>query len=115
MKYIISAILLFLITVSCEMQKPPKVIVNSKSSGFSTNFYFDIELKNVGEQPAYFVVMIATALNSENQIIQTVEKSYGDLFPDEAVSKRLNFNQVFREPDSLDIDITYRLTLDQGY
>lgn len=115
MKKILTIMLLIFIIVSCEVQKPPKVIVTSKSSGFSTNYYFDIELKNVGEQPAYFVIIIASALNSNNEVIQTVEKAYGDLFPDESESKRLIFSKIYREPDSLDIDITFRLTLDQGY
>lgn len=114
MKYLILFMLLVTF-IGCEVQSPPKVIVTSKISGFDANIYYDIELKNVGEQPAYFVLLIATALNSANQPIQTIEKSYGDLFPDESLSQRVSFNKVFSQPDSIAIEIAYQLTMDKGY
>jgi hypothetical protein len=100
---------------ACSTQDPPKVIVESKKQGFSNGFYYDITLKNVGEQPAYFVVLVARALDDQNKQMEQIEQSYGDLFPDESDSKRITFKYVISQPDSLDIDIVYQLTMDQGF
>lgn len=40
----------------------------------------DVSIKNTGEQPAYFVILIAQAFKNGNDI-QRVEKGFGDIFP----------------------------------
>ena len=118
MMKIIRNILLIIIAVafiSCEGQKPPHVVVNSKTSGFASYFYYDIEVENKGEMPAYFVILVAKALDKDNNLIQQVEKSYGDLFPGEIVSKRLYFEKATSQPKSLDIEFVYQLTMDGSY
>jgi hypothetical protein len=112
-KFII--ILLAFLVLSCETQDPPRVVVESKKQGYDNGFYYDITLKNTGEQPAYFVVLIATALSQDNVEMQRVERSFGDLFPDESEEKRFLFNKVVSQPDSIDIDITFQLTMNQGF
>lgn len=108
-------ILFAFIFIACETQDPPKVVVDSKKQGYDNGFYYDITLKNVGEQPAYFVILIARGLDEQDNEMQRIEKSYGDLFPDESDTKRITFNKVASQPDSVDIDIVYQLTMDQGF
>jgi hypothetical protein len=105
-------IYLFIIIIfiySCEPKKDPKVIVSEKSFGFSESghYFADVTLKNVGEIPAYFVILIASAHSGEKEI-QRIERGYGDIFPNSTKSNRLIFDKYrLSTPDTVKFEITF--------
>jgi hypothetical protein len=104
----ISLQLICVIIISCS-QRDARVFVSNKTVGrTSTGIYFEnIELKNDGEQPAYFVILMSTAYLKNNQV-QYIEKGYGDIFPDESKTYTLTFDKLgLNNPDSIIYKITY--------
>lgn len=105
-------IYLFIIIIlicSCEPKQDPKIIVSKKTFGFaeSGHYFADVTLKNVGEIPAYFVILIATAYTDGNEI-QRVERGYGDIFPNGEKSYRLIFDRFrLNPPDTINLEITF--------
>lgn len=108
-KYIFLFIL-SLLFISCEVDEEAKVIVTDKTTGYEQGgiIYTDITLKNTGEQPAYFVVINASAIIN-NQEAEYREKAFGDIFPDEEKTERVRFTSlggVF--PDEIEIEIVFQ-------
>jgi hypothetical protein len=107
----ISLLLLISINSACS-QKDARVFVLNKTNGrTSSGVYFEnVELKNDGEQPAYFVILMSTAYFN-NREAQYIEKGYGDIFPDETKTYTLTFDKLgVNTPDS----IVYRITYSQS-
>lgn len=108
MKY--AFILLALVVISaCTLQKEAFIFIESKSEGrtFEGTYYLDVKLKNSGEQPGYFVILIAQAYKDGNDV-QRIEKGYGDIFPGATKEMRLIFDRVgVINPDSVSLKITY--------
>ncbi len=106
--YILILLLLLQIS-SCTLQKEAFVFVDKKVEGRTSEgyYYLDVVLKNTGEQPAYFVILISQAYLDGNQI-QRIEKGYGDIFPNGSKEKRLIFDKLgLSTPDSVSLKITY--------
>ncbi|MFA5511632.1 MAG: hypothetical protein WC313_04205 [Candidatus Kapaibacterium sp.] len=100
---------LIIIMCSCTLQKEAFVFIKSKTPGRTQEglYYMDVSIKNTGEQPAYFVILIAQAFKNGNDI-QRVEKGFGDIFPNAEKEMRVTFDRIgFTEPDSVTMKITY--------
>jgi len=109
MKNKILIILSILLIFSCTKLKDANLEITSKSSGRDDkNFYFEVvEITNNGEQPAYFVILIGKAFLSGN-LIQTLEKSYGDIFPNQKKELKFTYDKLgLKNPDSIVYQITY--------
>ncbi len=108
-KKLIYLFIIIIFIYSCEPKKDPKVIVSGKSFGFteSGHYFADVTLKNLGEIPAYFVILIATAYSGEKEI-QRIERGYGDIFPSSTKSNRLIFEKYrLTTPDTVNFEITF--------
>ena len=71
---LISVLLIFVFISACS-QRDARVFISNKTKGRTVKGYYfeDVELKNDGEQPAYFVILMSTAYLKNNQI-QYIEK-----------------------------------------
>lgn len=108
MKYLL-ILMMILIFGSCTLQKEAFVFVDSKKEGRTLEgFYFlDVRVKNSGEQPAYYVILISQVFLKGKEI-QRIEKGYGDLFPGSAKEMRLIFEKLGNsDPDSVGLKLTY--------
>lgn len=104
-------ILFFLLffSYSCTVQSDAFVFVEKKIEGRTEEgFYFvDVTIKNTGEQPAYFVILISEAYKN-GKAAQRIEQGYGDIFPNSSKQKRIIFSQLgIEKPDSINLRITY--------
>lgn len=110
MKKALMIILLFLTVLPfCSLQKEAFVFIDKKTEGRTSEglYYLDITIKNTGEQPAYFVILIAQAYFNQKEV-QRIEKAYGDIFPNGNKQQRLIFENLgINEPDSVIFKITY--------
>jgi hypothetical protein len=91
------------------LQKEAFVFVDKKVEGRTTDGYYflDVTVKNTGEQPAYFVILISQAY-LDGKEVQRIEKGYGDIFPGGAKENRLIYNNLgASDPDSVSLKITY--------
>lgn len=94
---------------SCTKLKDANLEITNKTIGRDEkNLYYEIvEVTNKGEQPAYFVILIGKAFSNGN-IIQILEKSYGDIFPNQKKEFKLTYDKLgFKNPDSILYQITY--------
>jgi hypothetical protein len=108
MKYLL-IVLILIISVSCTLQKEAFVFVDNRESGRTGTgeYYLDVTVKNTGEQPAYFVILISEAYLNGN-MIQRIEKGYGDIFPGASKKMRMTYDKLgLSEPDSVSLQITY--------
>lgn len=96
--------------LSCEVDEDAKVVVINKSFGYEQGgiVFYDITLKNEGEQPAYFVVINVSAI-IEGKEAEYREKAYGDIFPDEEKTERVRFTTLGGViPDDIRIEIVFQ-------
>lgn len=103
------SVLLLLVGISSCSQRDARVFISNKTAGRTQLgvYYENVELKNDGEQPAYFVILMSTAY-LKNSEIQYIEKGYGDIFPDETKTYTLTFDKLgLNNPDSIVYKITY--------
>ncbi len=108
MKYAFITLLLVL-SSACTLQKEAFIFIDGKSAGRTNDglYYLDVKVKNSGEQPGYFVILIAQAYQ-KGQEVQRIEKGYGDVFPNATKEMRLIFDRIgVTEPDSVSLNITY--------
>jgi len=109
MKNKILIILSILLIFSCTKLKDANLEITNKTIGRDEkNLYYEIlEVTNNGEQPAYFVILIGKAFLSGN-LIQTLEKSYGDIFPNQKKELKFTYDKLgLKNPDSIVYQITY--------
>lgn len=102
-------LLLVIVFISCDVLKEANVrISNVAKSHDSNGIYFErVTLKNYGEQPAYFVILIGKAYKNGN-IIQQVDKSFGDIFPNDSTTYDLYYDKFkYTELDSVSYQISY--------
>ena len=107
-------IFIALIATACSVDSDPKLVVLSKESGRSTSgeIYLDLEVKNKGEKPAYFVVAMVQALDEAGQEVAYREKGMGDIFPEEQKSERLEFPQLGGVmPNEFKIEMSYNIEI----
>ncbi len=112
MKKILSLAILILLAISCTVLSDPRVVISKKSDGRdgSDKYFWKVELKNEGEKPAYFVILILTAWKSGKEI-ERKEYAYGDIFPNQFAEETIILNKVgFETPDSTTFKITYTAT-----
>ena len=105
-------ILFFLSLFACSTNKDAKLSVNKiEKNRTAEGVYFEnVELINTGEVPALFVILIGKAYY-KGQEIQTVEKGYGDIYPNETKSFPMAYHYLGKnEPDS----VVYRITYSQS-
>jgi hypothetical protein len=107
----ISVLLLLVIFSACSQRDARVFISKNTNSRTAAGIYIEnIELKNDGEQPAYFVILMSTAYLN-NKEVQYIEKGYGDIFPNETKTYTLTFDKLgLNNPDS----IVYRITYSQS-
>ena len=102
--------IIFVIVLSaCTRQKDAFVFIESKTEGRTQEgfYYLDVKVKNSGEQPAYFVILISQAYKGGKDL-QRIEKGYGDIFPKATKEMRIVFDRIgIVEPDSVSMQITY--------
>ncbi len=60
MKKLILLYFILLLFFSCTVLKDARVLITNKSDGrdAQNKYYWNVELKNEGEKPAYFVILI---------------------------------------------------------
>jgi hypothetical protein len=113
MKIIFYISLLAFGLLSCTLQTEPKVIISERLEGRTADnkYYADISLKNEGEQPAYFVILISLAYQKGKEI-ERKENAYGDIFNGVVKKNRVIFANIgFENPDSVIFKITYSLSM----
>lgn len=85
------------------------MIVTEKIPGRLDNgkYFLRVSVKNTGGQPAFMVVLMASALNAGKEI-DYKERAIGDIYVDQTVSDTLFFDNItFTEPDSFKLSLTY--------
>lgn len=108
MKYF-AFVIVILSVFACTLQKEAFIFIDSQTSGRTPDgvYFLDVVIKNTGEQPGYFVILIAQAYK-EGKDLQRIEKAYGDIFPNASKQQRLLFDRIgLSEPDSVSLKITY--------
>jgi uncharacterized protein (TIGR02588 family) len=94
---------------SCQYDKNAKLTVTEKFTGRLDNgkYFLKVSVKNSGGQPAFMVVLIASALSNGKEI-DYKERAIGDIYVNQTVSDTLFFDNItFTEPDSFKITLTY--------
>ncbi len=112
MKIFFSFILLITILFSCTVLNDARVVITNKNDGRDpqNKYFWDVELKNEGEKPAYFVILIITCWKNGNEL-ERKEWAYGDIFPNQKAENRIMMNKVgYDNPDSTTFKITYTAT-----
>ena len=112
MKKILIVISLIAVLISCTVLSDPRIVITKKSDGrdASDKYFWKVELKNEGEKPAYFVILILTAWKNGKEI-ERKEWAYGDIFPNQIAEETIILNKVgFETPDSTTFKITYTST-----
>ncbi|MBX3044221.1 MAG: hypothetical protein KIT33_03905 [Candidatus Kapabacteria bacterium] len=108
MKYT-ALLILIMVLVSCTRQKDAFIFIDQKVEGRTAEglYFLDVTVKNTGEQPAYFVILIAHAYK-DGKDLQRLEKGYGDIFPGGSKEMRIIFDRVgILQPDSVALSLTY--------
>lgn len=105
-------IILLFASTACSTNKEANLKVN-KIEKMRTElgvYYENVELINTGEIPALFVILIGKAYYKGVEV-ETVEKGFGDLYPNEKKSYPMTYSNLGRsEPDS----VVYRITYSQS-
>jgi uncharacterized protein (TIGR02588 family) len=94
---------------ACQYDEDAKLIVTEKFTGRLDNgkYFLKVSVKNTGGQPAFMVVLMASAMNNGKEI-DYKERAIGDIYVNQTVSDTLFFeNIVFTEPDSFKLSLTY--------
>jgi len=94
---------------ACQYDENPKLTVTEKIQGRTNDgkFFLKVSVKNTGGQPAFMVVLIASALKDGKEI-DYKERAIGDIYVNQIVSDTLFFDNInFIEPDSFKISLTY--------
>ena len=109
----LTVILVMLISFfSCTVLKDARVVITNKSEGrdAQNKYYWNVELKNEGEKPAYFVILIISCWKN-GSVIEKKEWAYGDLFPNQKIENKIIMDKVgYDNPDSTNFKITYTAT-----
>lgn len=111
--YLKLSLIVFLISLfGCSTNRDAKlsIIKIDKQRTSEGVYYENVEIKNSGEVPALFVILIGKAY-LKGQEIQSVEKGYGDIYPNETKSFPIAYHNLGKnDPDS----IVYRMTYSQS-
>jgi len=94
---------------ACQYDDDAKLVVTEKFTGRLNNgkYFLKASVKNTGGQPAFMVVIIASALSNGKEI-DYKERAIGDIYVNQTVSDTLFFDNItFTEPDSFKITLTY--------
>ncbi|MEI6091743.1 MAG: hypothetical protein WCR42_14905 [bacterium] len=94
---------------ACQYDKDAKLTVTEKIPGRTDTgkYFLKVSVKNSGGQPAFMVVIIASALNNGKEIAYK-ERAIGDIYVDQTVTDTLFFDDItFIEPDSFKLTLTY--------
>ncbi len=100
---------IFLLLFACTEVGGPDVLLMSEKEGRTGDglVFLDVTIKNKGDTPAYFVIVMARALENGEEIAYK-EMEFGDLLPDAEKTDRLTFsNAGYITPDDFKIDISY--------
>ncbi len=102
-------LLILAIFIGCSTKKDALLSISKieKKRDIDGTYYQDVSINNRGEMPALFVILIGNAY-SNGKIIQTVEKGFGDIYPNETKTFPLFYQYVGHlDPDSVNYSITY--------
>ncbi len=105
-------LLLFVSLFACSTNKDAKLSISKIEKNRTSEgvYYENIELINTGEVPALFVILIGKAY-FKGQEIQSVEKGFGDIYPNEKKTYPMAYHNLGKsEPDS----VVYRITYSQS-
>lgn len=105
----LSLIIFFISLFACSTNRDAKLsITKIEKQRTSEGVYFEnVEITNSGEVPALFVILIGKAY-LKGQEIQSIEKGYGDIYPNETKRFPIAYHNLGRnEPDSIVYKMTY--------
>ena len=94
---------------ACQYDESAKLTVSEKITGRLGNgkYFLKVSVKNSGGQPAFMVVVIASAYSNGKEI-DYKERAIGDIYVNQTVSDTLFFDNItFTEPDSIKLSLTY--------
>jgi len=105
-------LILFATLFACSTNRDAKLSISKidKNRTIEGIYFEDVEITNSGEVPALFVILIGRAY-IKGQEIQTVEKGFGDIYPNEKKTYSMAYHNLGKsDPDS----IVYRITYSQS-
>jgi uncharacterized protein (TIGR02588 family) len=104
---IIVVIIFVFINITACSQNDARLIINKESGKTQEGiWYVDVNVQNLGGQPAYFVLIMVSVIKDGVEI-DYAETDIGDIFPNSEKNIRFTFPKLIVEPDDFKIESTY--------